>query len=72
MKKKEEKKALKKQVTKMVEKDLTSLLVKLDPKMGEKKSTKRIKRAGRILIKGMKINVPEITGDLKEAPVAAK
>ncbi len=45
----------KKAVIQLVEKDLESLLTKLYPAMGEKKFRKRIKRAGRILVRGIKV-----------------
>jgi hypothetical protein len=45
----------KKEMLQIVEKNLEILLVKLDPGMGEKKFRKKIKEAGKILIKGIKI-----------------
>ena len=38
----------------MVEKTLETLLVKLDPGLGEKKFRKKIKEAGKILVRGVK------------------
>lgn len=49
----------KKEVEKLVEKNLETLLVKIAPGMGEKKFRKRIKLAGKILSKGIKIKASE-------------
>jgi predicted secreted protein len=45
----------KKEIKLLVEKNLETLLVKLDPDMGEKKFKKRIKKAGKILVRGIKV-----------------
>lgn len=49
-----------KAIKKFVEKNLEALLIKIYPGMEQKKVRKRIKRAGKILVKG--INIKEITG----------
>jgi len=45
----------KKTIRKIVDKNLETLLVKLDPEMAEKKIRKKIKRAGKLLAKGIKV-----------------
>ncbi|MEP7164489.1 MAG: hypothetical protein ABI741_07340 [Ferruginibacter sp.] len=45
----------KKAIQAMVEKSLETLLVKLDPGMGEKKFRKKIKEATKILVKDIKV-----------------
>jgi hypothetical protein len=45
----------KKAMQQLVEKNLETLLVKLDPGMAEKKFRKKIKEAGKILVKGIKV-----------------
>ncbi len=48
----------KKAIKQLVKKDLESLLVKLNPGMGEKQSSKKIKKASKILVKGIKAKKP--------------
>ncbi len=45
----------KKVIPQLVEKNLQSLLIKLYPEIGEKKFKKRIKRAGKILVRGINV-----------------
>jgi hypothetical protein len=52
----------KKTIRQMVDKNLESLLVKLDPEMAEKKIRKKIKRAGKLLVKGIKVKEKSATG----------
>lgn len=53
-KKKGSKSSVKNEMKEIIEGNLRSLLVKLDPGTAEKKFKKRIKKAGKILVKGLK------------------
>ncbi len=44
----------KKGIKQLVTKNLESLINKLDPSMGDKKMKRKIKKAGKILVKGIK------------------
>ena len=54
MAKKVSKQQFKNELLKQVEGKLGSLLLAIEPQMGEKKMKKRIRRAGKILVRGIK------------------
>lgn len=61
----------KKAIKKMVANNLESLMVKLNPEMGNKKIKQKIKKAGKILVKGMKVKKVPATSKVKDPVTAA-
>lgn len=60
----------KKAIKQIVATNLESLMVKIDPKMGDKKIKQKIKKAGKILVKGIKVKKVPATPKVKD-PVPA-
>ena len=63
----------KKALQQVVEMNLETLILKLDPGMGEKKFRKKIKDATKILVKGIKVKKEkkEVAGETKETMPSA-